>query len=143
MQDQMRFEDENGNWYNPTPEIPSNHTGKYTKHGQWAFPVYPTNRSIQGSPKTPYIWDDRCRPEDATEHLIKLYTNFTREERKECGEKGREWALNEAGFTGEAMGNRVINAVDKLFNTWTPREKYELINCNEVKEDTIKHELLY
>jgi glycosyltransferase involved in cell wall biosynthesis len=143
MQDQMRFEDEDGNWYNPTPEIPSNHTGKYTKHGQWAFPVYPTNRSIQGSPKTPYIFDDRCRPEDATEHLIELYTNFTREERKECGEKGREWALNEAGFTGEAMGNRAINAIDKLFNTWTPREKYELINCNEVKEDTIKHELLY
>ena len=85
MQDQMGFEDENGNWYTPTPEVPSNHTGKYTRHGRWAFPVYPTNRSIQGSPTTPYIWDDRCRPEDATEHLIELYTNFTRAERKECG----------------------------------------------------------
>jgi hypothetical protein len=41
------------------------------------------------------------------------------------------------------MGVRVINAIDKLFSTWIPREKYELINCNEVKEDTIKHELLY
>ena len=52
-------------------------------------------------------------------------------------------SLGEAGFTGEIMGDRVIMAVDKLFDTWTPREKYELINCNEVKEDTIKHELLY
>jgi glycosyltransferase involved in cell wall biosynthesis len=142
MQDQMRFEDEDGNWWNPTPQLPSNHTGKLRKHGVWAFPVYPTNRSIQGSPKTPYIFDDRCTSEDAADRIKHLY-KMTREERKAFGARGREWALNEAGFTGEAMGNRVINAVDKLFNTWTPREKYELINCNEVKEDTIKHELLY
>ena len=75
--------------------------------------------------------------------MIELYTNFTREERKECGKKGREWAINKAGFTSKAMGIRVIDAVDKLFNTWTPREKFEFINCNEVKEDTLKHELLY
>ena len=143
MQDQMGFEDEEGNWYTPTPEVPSNHTGKYTKHGRWAFPVYPTNRSIQGSPTTPYIWDDRCRPEDATEHLIELYTNFTRAERKECGKVGREWAINKAGLTGKAMGIRAIEAIDKLFNTWTPRERFEFINVNEVKDDSIKHELLY
>jgi glycosyltransferase involved in cell wall biosynthesis len=53
MQDQMGFEDEYGNWYTPTPDIPSNHTGRYKNHGCWAFPVFPTNRSIQGSPKTP------------------------------------------------------------------------------------------
>jgi glycosyltransferase involved in cell wall biosynthesis len=143
MQDQMGFEDEDGNWYTPTPEIPSNHTGKYWKHGQWAFPVYPSNRSIQGSPTTPYIFDDRCRSEDATEHLVELYVNFTRKERKECGLKGREWAINRAGLTGKAMGVRAIEAIDKLFSTWTPRERFEFINCNEVKEDTIKHELLY
>jgi glycosyltransferase involved in cell wall biosynthesis len=69
MQDQMGFEDEYGNWYTPTPEIPSNHTGRYKNHGSWAFPVYPTNRSIQGSPKTPYIWDDRCNAEDAAARI--------------------------------------------------------------------------
>ena len=36
-----------------------------------------------------------------------------------------------------------LSKLDKLFNTWTPREKYELINVNEVKEDTINHEFLY
>jgi len=142
MQDQMGFEDENGEWYTPSPQIPSNHTGRYKKHGKWAFPVYPTNRSIQGSPTTPYIWDDRCRPEDATEHLVTLY-NMKREERKALGKEGRTWAVETAGLTGEAMGVRAINAIDQLFSTWTPREKYELINCNKVKEDTIKHELLY
>jgi glycosyltransferase involved in cell wall biosynthesis len=34
MQDQMRFEDEEGNWFTPDAEIPSNHTGRYKKHGR-------------------------------------------------------------------------------------------------------------
>ena len=142
MQDQMRFEDEYGKWWNPTPQLPSNHTGKLKNHGSWAFPVYPTNRSIQGSPKTPYIFDDRCTSEDACERIFEVYS-LDKALRDELGEHGRAWALGEAGFTGEAMGNRAIVALDKLFNTWIPREKYELINCNEVKEDTINHELLY
>ena len=41
MQDQMRFEDKNGNWFIPTAEIPSNHRGTYKKHGKWAIPVFP------------------------------------------------------------------------------------------------------
>ena len=65
MQDQMRFEDENGDWIDFDADIPSNHTGAYKKHGKWAFPVFPITRSLVGSPTTPYIWDDRCRPEDA------------------------------------------------------------------------------
>ena len=142
MQDQMRFEDGFGNWWDPTPELPSNHTGRLKNHGSWAFPVYPTNRSIQGSPKTPYIFDDRCTSEDACERIFEIYS-LDKTLRDELGEHGRAWALGEAGFTGEAMGDRAIMALDKLFNTWTPREKYELINCNEVKEDIINHELLY
>jgi glycosyltransferase involved in cell wall biosynthesis len=142
MQDQMRFENEHGNWFTPSPKIPSNHTGRYKNHGSWAFPVYPTNRSIQGSPKTPYIWDDRCTAEDAAARISEVYA-MDREMRKDLGKTGRHWAVNEAGFTAEHMGVRAIYAIDKLFNTWTPREKYELINVNEIKEDTIKHELLY
>ncbi len=143
MQDQMKFVDEKGNWFTPSPEVPSNHTGKYKKHGKWAFPVYPTNRSLQGSPKTPYIWDDRCRPEDATEQIKKLY-EMDREKRKEFGKAGREWAISdEAGFTGNQMGQRVINALDKLFDTWTPRTKFEFINTNKTQDEYISHELLY
>jgi glycosyltransferase involved in cell wall biosynthesis len=142
MQDQMRFENEHGNWFTPSPKIPSNHTGRYKNHGSWAFPVYPTNRSIQGSPKTPYIWDDRCTAEDAAARISEVYA-MDREMRKDLGKTGRHWAVNEAGFTGEHMGVRAIYAIDKLFNTWTPREKYELINVNEIKEDTIDHEFVY
>jgi glycosyltransferase involved in cell wall biosynthesis len=142
MQDQMRFEDEYGNWFTPSPKIPSNHTGRYKNHGSWAFPVYPTNRSIQGSPKTPYIWDDRCTAEDAAARISEVYA-LGRTMRKDLGKIGRHWAVNEAGFTAEHMGVRAIHAIDKLFNTWTPRERYELINVNEVKEDTIDHEFVY
>ena len=142
MQDQMKFEDEEGNWFTPSPEIPSNNTGKYKKCGEWAFPVFPNNRSIQGSPQTPYIWDDRCRPEDAAEQILAVYS-LDKKERKAKGLKGREWALNEAGFTSPLQGQRVIEAFDTLFKTWKPREKYELINVNEVKDKVINHNLLY
>ena len=142
MQDQMKFEDEEGNWFTPSPEIPSNNTGKYKKCGEWAFPVFPNNRSIQGSPQTPYIWDDRCRPEDAAEQILAIYS-LDKKERKAKGLKGREWALNEAGFTSPIQGQRVIEAFDELFKTWKPREKYELINVDEVKDRVINHNLLY
>jgi glycosyltransferase involved in cell wall biosynthesis len=143
MQDQMRFEDENGNWYTPSPEIPSNHRGTYKKHGKWTFPVYPTSRSIVGSPPTPYIFDDRCEAEDAAKQIMNVY-NLSPEERMEMGLAGREWATgDEAGFTGDYQGKRVIEAFDELFSTWKPREKYELINTNEIKDRVINHKLLY
>jgi glycosyltransferase involved in cell wall biosynthesis len=65
MQDQMRFEDENGDWLDFSADFPSNHRGTYKKHGEWAFPVYPTSRSAQGYIPTPYIFDDMCAFEDA------------------------------------------------------------------------------
>ena len=143
MQDQMRFEDENGEWFTPSIEIPSNHRKTFPKHGEWVFPCFPTSRSIQGSPQTPYIFDDRCRWEDATEHLITLY-NMTREERKALGKKGREWAISdEAGFTSKHQANRVMEAFTELFNTWKPREKYEIVNATEYKGKHLTHKIYY
>ena len=143
MQDQMRFEDKDGNWFKPTPEIPSNHRQTFTNHGEWAFPVFPSSRSIQGSPQTPYIFDDRCRWEDARDQIIELY-KMTREQRKAAGLKGREWALSdEAGFTSKHQANRVIEAFTELFETWTPREKYEIVNATEWNGRHLKHEIIY
>lgn len=143
MQDQMRFVDDMNAWFTPDAIIPSNHTGKWKKHGEWAFPVFPTNRSIQGSIPTPYIWDDRCRSEDAAERIMEVY-NMSKEERKSRGLAGREWALGEeAGFTAQHMGERIIEGINELFNTWEPREYYEFINVNEEKLPTVPHNLLY
>ena len=145
MQDQMRFEDENGNWFTPSPEVPSNNSGKYKKHGEWAFPVYPACRSIQGSPITPYIWDDRCKPEDAADRIREVY-DLGREKRKELGLKAREWCLSgEAGFTAEIQGKRFIETIDELFNTWEPREAFEVIDTDEdLSQNRIQtHNLVY
>jgi len=142
MQDQMRFS-KNNKWVDFDADFPSNHNGTIKECGEWAFPVFPTNRSLVGSPVTPYIWDDRCTSEDAAEQIMNVY-NLGREELRRRGLKGREWAISkEAGFTGEYQGERVIEAFDELFETWKPREKYELINCNEVKPNSINHKLIY
>jgi glycosyltransferase involved in cell wall biosynthesis len=142
MQDQMRF-NVNGKWIDFNADFPSNHNGTIKEHGEWAFPVYPTNRSIQGSPMTPYIWDDRCNAEDAAKQIKAVY-NLSKEDRKWLGLKGREWALSdEAGFTGEKMGARVIETLDELFATWKPREKYELINANQTEKKVVPHKLVY
>lgn len=143
IQDQMRFVDESGEWFIPTPKIPSNHTARYVEHGKWAFPVYPSNRSIQGSPTTPYIWDDRCKPEDASIRIFELYSQYTREERKAIGLQGREWALGEAGFTSKLMSNKISNSIDDLFSSWTPRENYEVISINTSPEPELNQSLLY
>ena len=143
MQDQMRFEDENGNWFTPSIDMPSNHNGTYKKHGGWAFPVFPSTRVLQGSPPTPYIWDDVCKSEDAAKRIKEIY-DLGPKERKARGLMGREWAIGEeAGFTGEMQGKRIVEAFDELFETWTPREKYELINVNDIEDKVLKHELLY
>ena len=143
MQDQMRFEFEDGTWIDFDADFPSNHRGTYKKHGKWAFPVYPSNLSIVGSPPTPYIFDDRCRWEDAAERLIEVY-NLSKEERQERGLEGYKWATSdEAGFTSQHQANRFITYTDKLFDTWSPREKYELINTNEFKKPVLNHKLVY
>ena len=143
MQDQMRFVDDKGKWFEPSPEIPSNHRGTYKEHGEWAFPVYPTSRSIQGSPPTPYIFDDRCTWEDAAARYLEIY-NLSDEERKAKGLKGREWALSdEAGFTAERQAERVVEAFEALFKVWEPREQYEIVNATEYKGKVLNHKLIY
>jgi hypothetical protein len=142
MQDQMRFI-KDGKWVDFDADFPSNHNGTLREHGEWALPVYPSNRSIQGSPVTPYIWDDRCTAEDAADQIKFAYV-LGKEKLKERGLKGREWALSdEAGFTGEKMGQRIIENIDELFATWTPREKFELINTKNIQKRVLNHKLVY
>ena len=143
MQDQMRFEDENGNWIEFDADFPSNHKGTYKKHGKWALPVFPSNLSIVGSPATPYIFDDRCNAEDATKRIVELY-NMSKEERQEIGRAGLEWATSdEAGFTSEKMSQRVIEGMDELFSTWQPREKFEFLADTDYEPRVLKHKLVY
>ena len=144
MQDQMRFEYNDSNkWIEFDENFPSNNRGTYKKHGEWAFPVYPTNLSIQGSPTTPYIWDDRCNAEDAAKQIGELY-KMTSEERERVGLEGMKWATGkEAGFTSKIMGERVIEGMDELFETFTPRGNYEFLKDTDFGKRVLKHKLIY
>ena len=143
MQDQMRFEDEKGLWIDFDDQFISNHRGTYKKCGPWAFPVFPSSISIQGSVPTPYIFDDRCEASDAAEQLLNAY-NLGKEERQKRGKIGRQWATSdEAGFTSEKMTYRMIENIDKTFNTWSPRKKYELIQFSPSKPKVTPHNLIY
>ena len=143
MQDQMRFEDKKGLWIDFDDQFPSNHRGTFQKCGPWAFPVFPTSISIVGSVPTPYIFDDRCEASDAADQLLEVY-KLDPKRRKAIGLIGREWAIGEeAGFTSERQGERVIENIEKLFKTWKPRAKYELIKSTPLKKKVAQHNLVY
>ena len=143
MQDQMRFADGFDRWIDFDADFPSNHRGTYKKHGEWAFPVYPTSRSAQGSIPTPYIFDDRCAFEDAAKQIRAVY-DLGPTERKEKGLKGMEWALSdEAGFTTEHQAERIMEAFNALFDTWEGRETFDLVNATEFIGRHLNHKLIY
>jgi len=125
LQDQCGFK-KDGEFLTPDDyvELGTNHKGTYTEHGEWVFPVYPSNRSLQGSPMTPYIWDDRCKPEDAAIQLKKLY-DLGREERKRLGSLVTKFC-EENLMTSKAMGQEFISSMNGAFDNWKPKEKYTM-----------------
>ena len=131
MQDQMRFEDENGDWIDFTADWPSNADGRYKKCGEWAMPMFPKTRSVKGSPMTPYIFASQCSIEDAAIALMKVY-KMGPEERKRRGMTGREWVLSdESGFTSKRMGELFIKNIDKLFKEWKPQPRFTLTKVDD------------
>ncbi len=141
MQDQMRFENEKGEWLDLTPDFPSNHRGTYKKHGEWAVPVFPSNIALAGSVPTPYIFDDRVSSEDVAEALLKVY-NLPLKERMARGESGRKWATSEeAGLTGKAMSESIIKYVNKTIDTFKPRPAFDLIKIDAKPSNYIEHKI--
>ena len=74
---------------------------------------------------TPYIFDDRCSFEDAGEALLEWYKAGP-EERKRCGELGRQFVLNEGRMTNKHMSESFIKNIDATFENWKPRERYTM-----------------
>jgi len=102
----------------------TNHRGRYKNHGEWVKPVYPTSISLQGSVPTPYIWDDRCEPQDAAVCLKEFY-NMGREERKRLGSLGTEFC-EENLMTSKAMGQEFISSMNGAFENWKPKGRYTM-----------------
>jgi len=124
LQDQCGFRNDGGDLLIPEDyvELGTNHRGRYKTHGDWVKPVYPTSISLQGSPMTPYIWDDRCQPEDVAKNLREFY-DMGREERKRLGLLGTEFC-KENQMTSKAMGQNFIDSMNGAFENWKPQPKY-------------------
>ena len=92
-------------------------------HGDWVKPVWPAAININGSPLTPYIYDDRVNDYDVANAILEFY-NLGRDIRKERGLKGREWALN--NLSSKIMCDALINGVETTLENFQPRKKYDL-----------------
>ena len=131
MQDQMRFEDENGDWIDFSTEHPSNADGKYKKCGEWAVPMFPKTRSVKGSPLTPYIFSSQVDVLDGAIALMKVYKLGPKEQERR-GLEGRKWATSdEAGFTAEKMGERFIDNLGVLFKNWKPKKRFRITKLSD------------
>lgn len=143
MQDQMRFVDENGEWYTPSFKVPSNHMGTYKEHGEWAVPVFPSNISLVGSVPTPYIYDDRCDFRDVANAIQEVY-ELPKEERERKGLAGHDWASSEEAMMSAAnMGNNIIKYVNQTFDQFTPRTKYDIHKVVDLPKKYVKHPIIY
>jgi hypothetical protein len=143
MQDQMRFENENGEWIDFDENFCSNHFGTYKKHGDWAVPVYPSNLSIVGSIPTPYIFDDRCDIRDVAKAIEEVY-NLAPEERQQRGLNGRTWVQSEESMmSARRMSENVIECIEETFSKFKPRKSFELIKIDKLPRKKITHKLIY
>lgn len=96
------------------------------QHGEWVKPVWPSNISLQGSVPTPYIFDDRADFREVGQALYEWYKT-PKEERKAAGQKGAEFVRNpEVGMSRDNMCQRVVDSIDGCFETFQPRNRFEL-----------------
>lgn len=93
------------------------------KHGDWVIPIWPSSILLNGSVRTPYIFEDRVSHLDVKNALLKMYY-YGNNKRKEYGIKGREWALNKLSST--IMCEKFIEGINSSIDNFVPREKFEL-----------------
>jgi len=94
--------------------------------GEWVKPIWPSNRALVGSIPTPYIFDDRCRFDDAAD-MIKEWYDMGKEKRDECGMKGHEFVNHkDIMMSGKMMSENFIKQMDKAFEMWKPKKRFKM-----------------
>ena len=96
---------------------------KDTPHGVWVKPVWPVTSNINGSPLTPYIYDDRVNNNEVADAITEMYF-LGNEKRKHNGQVGREWAIK--NLSSKVMCDTMCNGIDTAIKNFTPREKFNL-----------------
>jgi glycosyltransferase involved in cell wall biosynthesis len=100
----------------------SNHDGRYTKWGSWAKPIIPSNRSIQGSIPTPYIFDDRVKIEDVASAMM-AWSKTPEDVRTKAGLEGRQYLIDNR-MNAKGMCENVINDITTCLKNFEPKERY-------------------
>jgi len=94
--------------------------------GEWVSPIWPSNRSVQGSPETPFIFDDRARYDEVAEAIGSWY-HTTPEERTRKGLLGRAYALSvDSMLSSKSMADNFIKGIEGTFENWTKRRSFTL-----------------
>ena len=93
--------------------------------GEWVEPIWPSNRSLQGSPVTPYIFDDRCSYKDIGKAIGTWYEKG-RDGCESAGLKGHEFIIGAGDMASETMGEKFIEAIDGCFENWKPRQRFDI-----------------
>jgi glycosyltransferase involved in cell wall biosynthesis len=125
LQDQLGFTDDDGNEIELDVDFSTNSVGKYLKHGKWAKPIFPDIQTLQGSPETPYIFDDLVDYKNIGDAIMYWYL-AGKEKRLECGKEGRRWALNEGGINSKNMCDQFIKAMDYTIDNFIPQSKFDV-----------------
>ena len=96
---------------------------KDTPHGEWVIPIWPAATNLNGSPLTPYIYDDRVDNREVANAITEMY-NLGRDKRKFNGQIGREWAIK--NLSSKVMCDAMSDGIKTVIKNFTPREKFNL-----------------
>jgi glycosyltransferase involved in cell wall biosynthesis len=122
LQDQCGFEF-TADDYIKIKTLHNKHEHKDTPHGVWVKPVWPSAININGSPLTPYIYDDRVNNNEVADAITEMY-HLGREQRKHNGQIGREWAIK--NLSAKVMCNAMSEGIENTIKNFTPRERFNL-----------------
>ena len=94
-----------------------------TPYGPWVKPVWPSAININGSPLTPYIYDDRVNNNEVADAITEMYL-LGKEKRKENGLVGRKWAIK--NLSSKVMCDAMSEGIQNTIKNFTPRERFNL-----------------
>jgi hypothetical protein len=92
-------------------------------HGVWVNPIWPAATNINGSPITPYIFDDRVNDEEVASKIMDIYKT-DKSLRKQNGLKGREFAIK--NLSSKVMCDAMSEGIETTIKNFTPRERFNL-----------------
>jgi glycosyltransferase involved in cell wall biosynthesis len=119
LQDQCGFDYTADDYIN----IKTLHKTKDAVPGSWVVPVWPAAINLNGSPLTPYIFDDRVNDDDVAEAIYTVYKQG-KEKRKEVGLEGREFAIQH--LSSKIMCDGIIDGIETTLKKYKPRKRFEL-----------------